>query len=138
MHGNDKADIIRSSGNHMMMYFWSLSSSNHRGFKLRYESNEPTSISISITTKTSCNHVYFFIVCTGDFSKNSGVITTPTANLSTYFCEWIRRPNENTLFTNRSLTLVVDAPLIGKATSFKCQHVTSSISVATGKTSYSE
>lgn len=43
---NDNTKVIKSSGNQMMIYYWSSGTSNHRGFKLSFNSDEPTSMCV--------------------------------------------------------------------------------------------
>ncbi|XP_017783006.1 PREDICTED: cubilin-like [Nicrophorus vespilloides] len=67
-------NVIRSSDNTMKVFFWSGQPSNHRGFKARFSSDEPT-------------------ICLGDLNQDSGVIRTP--NISVHTCTWDREPKVN-------------------------------------------
>ncbi|KRT80556.1 CUB domain-containing protein, partial [Oryctes borbonicus] len=67
---NDKIKYINSTDNTMSVFFWAIHSSNHRGFKLRYTSDQPS-------------------ICIADFSSPSGVIYSPQ-NCTYYHCIWKR------------------------------------------------
>uniref|UniRef100_A0A1B0D3H0 Uncharacterized protein n=1 Tax=Phlebotomus papatasi TaxID=29031 RepID=A0A1B0D3H0_PHLPP len=68
--GEDPLQTIYSSGNKMLVNMWVRVPSNHRGFKLRFSSDEPT-------------------VCQGNINLSEGDIESPK-NLTTYYCEYIR------------------------------------------------
>lgn len=68
--GEDPLQTIYSSGNKMLVNMWVRVPSNHRGFKLRFSSDEPT-------------------VCQGNINLPEGDIESPK-NLTTYYCEYIR------------------------------------------------
>lgn len=47
MYARDSTKIIQSSDNQLTAHFWATEPSNHRGFKLKFTSNEPTSMTDS-------------------------------------------------------------------------------------------
>ncbi|XP_050497170.1 cubilin-like [Diabrotica virgifera virgifera] len=63
---------FQSSSNVMFILFWSISKSEHRGFKATYQSDLPT-------------------LCQGDFSKENGVITNPETTNKIYSCQWVHQ-----------------------------------------------
>lgn len=69
MGGYDKQPIY-SSGNTMMINFWSRIASGNRGFKLHFSSEEPT-------------------ICVGNLEGDQGIIATPI-NQTSYTCEYKR------------------------------------------------
>uniref|UniRef100_A0A0P6JSL8 Putative fibrillin n=1 Tax=Aedes aegypti TaxID=7159 RepID=A0A0P6JSL8_AEDAE len=61
---------IHSSNNKMMINFWSRISSDNRGFKLHFSSDEPS-------------------MCVGNLDGNEGIIATPI-NQTSFMCEYRR------------------------------------------------
>ncbi|GAB0086814.1 Cubilin [Sergentomyia squamirostris] len=68
--GDDPLQTIYSSSNKMLINMWVRVPSSHRGFKLRFSSDEAT-------------------VCEGDINMAEGEVTSPK-NLTTYYCDYIR------------------------------------------------
>lgn len=67
---NDTVEPLYSTDNKMLIHLATRSNFGHRGFKLRFSSNEPT-------------------LCAGDMDKNDGEFETPK-NLTTFSCEYGR------------------------------------------------
>lgn len=77
---------------------------------------------------------YYIVVCTGDFNKDSGIIEAPKVNVKTYYCVWQRRPQtDEETYTNRSLSLIINAPVIGRRNMHNCKYARTSISIGTGE-----
>ncbi|XP_025835939.1 cubilin-like, partial [Agrilus planipennis] len=72
----ESGQIIKSSENVLILYFWNYIPSNVRGFKVQFSSNEPTA-------------------CASDFSKLSGVLTPPGENMTHYTCSWVHVINSD-------------------------------------------
>ncbi|XP_055601686.1 cubilin homolog [Uranotaenia lowii] len=68
--GNYDKKAIYSSGNQMMINFWSRLTSSNRGFKLHFSSDEPS-------------------LCVGSLDNDQGIIATPI-NQTSYSCEYKR------------------------------------------------
>ncbi|XP_055528454.1 cubilin homolog [Wyeomyia smithii] len=68
--GGYNKDTIYSSGNTMMINFWSRVPSANRGFKMHFSSDEPW-------------------ICVGNLNGNEGIIATPI-NQTSYMCEYKR------------------------------------------------
>lgn len=103
---NDKVRYINSTDNTMAVFFWSLFPSNHRGFKLKYSSEEPS-------------------VCLADFSLSHGFIYAP-ANVTYYYCSW-KRTESN--YTATTLALKISIYSQDKTSSVTSCKFTSSLSV---------
>ncbi len=70
---NDTTGSVYSSDNRMLISLWLKYNAGHRGFRLRYSSDEPT-------------------ICMGNLNSEEGIIESPR-NISTYFCEYQRDPS---------------------------------------------
>lgn len=70
---NETTESVYSSDNRMLISLWLKYNAGHRGFKLRFSSDEPT-------------------ICVGNLNSDEGTIESPK-NASTYFCEYQRDPN---------------------------------------------
>lgn len=67
---NESSEAVYSSDNRMLLSLWLRSNTGHRGFRLRYTSDELT-------------------ICIGDLNLAEGTIESPK-NVSSYFCEYQR------------------------------------------------
>ncbi|KAF4532436.1 hypothetical protein B566_EDAN014438 [Ephemera danica] len=69
--GSDRPTILESSSNKLLIEYLSLHNNGHRGFKVKYSSDELS-------------------VCKGEFNGDSGILKFPDTNLSSIYCEWER------------------------------------------------
>lgn len=70
---NETTEPVYASDNRMLVSLWLKYNAGHRGFKLKFSSDEPT-------------------ICEGNLNSDEGVIESPK-NISTYFCEYQRSPS---------------------------------------------
>lgn len=71
---NDTTEPVYSSDNRMLVSLWLKYNAGHRGFKIRFSSDETT-------------------VCTGNLNSDEGTIASPQ-NVSSYYCEYQRDPSK--------------------------------------------
>ncbi|XP_077301904.1 cubilin-like [Arctopsyche grandis] len=86
--------IVESSSNKMMVSYGLKTNRNYEQFQAKYTSDKET-------------------VCNGDFSKMSGIISSPTVSLGPYYCEYEHTmsystlPIANTFRSNSDYTLAI-------------------------------
>lgn len=104
---------VYSTDNTMMVSFWIRYSSKHKGFKIRYSSDEPS-------------------LCLGDLNQREGRLEPPVnLNLSSFVCEYVR--NLQPIGTNlASGTLVLNfADLqFGRRVVYNCRYVSTVIEIS--------
>lgn len=103
---------IFSSTNKMMITLWVRVASQHRGFKIKFDSEEKS-------------------ICTGDLNQNEGTIQPPVfQNMSSYYCDYIRevKPIGDTLATG-TLALSFTEARIGKKISPNCRYASTVVNL---------
>ncbi|KAG4066297.1 hypothetical protein HA402_000521 [Bradysia odoriphaga] len=70
---NETSEAVYSSDNRLLISLWLRNNAGHRGFRLKYSSDEPT-------------------ICIGNLNSNEGTIESPK-NVSSYYCEYQRDQN---------------------------------------------
>lgn len=71
---NETAEPVYSSDNRMLISLWLKYNAGHRGFRLRFSSDEPS-------------------ICTGNLNSDEGTIESPK-NSSSYYCEYQREQSK--------------------------------------------
>ncbi|CAG9816798.1 unnamed protein product [Phaedon cochleariae] len=108
----EQQKTIESSANVMTILFWSSNPSEHRGFKANFSSNEPT-------------------ICLGDFSKESGIISTPQARNTSYNCHWTHTSGDMNLRKTTAMAITVNTNYKKSLTSsYVCGHSFVSLTIS--------
>lgn len=111
--GTEAPTPIYSSTNKMMITLWIRMPSQHRGFKLKFDSNEQS-------------------ICTGNLNENSGIIRPPpiTQNTTSYYCDYVRdlKPIGDTLTTG-TLALSITEARVGKRISPNCRYASTVVNL---------
>ncbi|XP_056646391.1 cubilin [Diorhabda sublineata] len=103
---------FESSSNKMLIFFWSVSKSEHRGFKAEYNSRLPT-------------------LCQGEFGSENGVIKNPTLRNWAYNCEWTHSRSDIDQARTFAISLTMSTNTT-KPVESSCLH-TSGFLLVTGK-----
>lgn len=127
---NDKVKSVNSTDNTMSVFFWSLYPSNHRGFKLKYTSDELTGKYFRPLTLNL--NFLSFTVCEGDLSGLNGYIYSPE-NLTYYYCSW-KRVDANVTSRTLALRISINADSKHLSPALSCKY-TLSLSVIAGSKS---